>query len=234
MSDLSDSAAPAALPLVRTRRARSQPGRRAIQSERSRNDILEAALQSIARFGFREASIDVIAEAAGISPPTIYWHFGNREGLLAALANRITDAYIAATNAEWAASGASTPEERVRAYVRAVIRLASERPEVIRAQTALSSEGVILPALREGVRNYNRAARRPVAGDIDAGVAAGTFRPVRSGLWMDFLIGSLMGASIQASLHRDGFDHRLCLKSVHDAALMLLGLDPEAQGCESG
>lgn len=46
-----------------------------------RQAILEAAAEVFGALGYERASIDAIAEAAGVSKPTIYSHFGTKEQL---------------------------------------------------------------------------------------------------------------------------------------------------------
>ncbi len=195
---------------------------RAEQSERSRQDIINAAFTVISRVGFRAATIDMFAAAAAISPTSIYWHFGNRDGLLTAVAHEITDAYRAAIRDELA--GVSDPERFMRLYVRLISRLMLDRPELIRVQTALSSEGVVSASLRDDVRAHNVAARGPIIEMIRRGVERGVFRRIEGGLWLDFYIGALMGASIQSRLHREGYDPTPAFQAVSEAALSLLGL----------
>jgi len=49
--------------------------------------ILEAALVEFAKNGFSGASMQAIAERAGVSKPTLYQYFGNKQSLLAAVLN---------------------------------------------------------------------------------------------------------------------------------------------------
>lgn len=49
--------------------------------------ILEAALAEFARNGFSGASMQLISERAGVSKPTLYQYFGNKQDLLAAVLN---------------------------------------------------------------------------------------------------------------------------------------------------
>jgi AcrR family transcriptional regulator len=44
-------------------------------------EMLEAAERAFAERGFHAASVDAIAEAAGISKPMVYAYFGSKEGL---------------------------------------------------------------------------------------------------------------------------------------------------------
>ena len=57
---------------------------RAEQAEETRVRILEAALRVIAR-GIASVSIPAVAREAGVSIPTVYRHFGTKQGLLAAV-----------------------------------------------------------------------------------------------------------------------------------------------------
>lgn len=48
-------------------------------------DLLDGALRTFARDGYSRASIDALAEAAGVSTRTIYNHFGDKAGLFKAV-----------------------------------------------------------------------------------------------------------------------------------------------------
>jgi AcrR family transcriptional regulator len=56
------------------------------QSTRSRERLVQAATRLFAERGYRDTSVQAIAEAAGISRGSIFWHFGSKEGLLSAVA----------------------------------------------------------------------------------------------------------------------------------------------------
>jgi AcrR family transcriptional regulator len=50
--------------------------------------MLDAAGQAFATHGFHEASMDAIADAAGISKPMLYNYFGSKQGLYVAYVER--------------------------------------------------------------------------------------------------------------------------------------------------
>ncbi|MEN0068484.1 MAG: TetR/AcrR family transcriptional regulator [Myxococcota bacterium] len=50
-----------------------------------RNKILEEAVRLFSRNGYGSTSVRELAEAAGITKPTLYYHFGSKEGLFEAL-----------------------------------------------------------------------------------------------------------------------------------------------------
>lgn len=51
------------------------------RSERKKQDVLQAAIQEFRLFGFAGASMDRIAEQAGVSKRTVYNHFASKEQL---------------------------------------------------------------------------------------------------------------------------------------------------------
>jgi TetR/AcrR family transcriptional regulator of autoinduction and epiphytic fitness len=63
-------------------------------SERKRAAIVEAACAEFLREGYAASSMDEIARRAGVSKPTIYKHFGNKERLfLAVIGGELTKVY---------------------------------------------------------------------------------------------------------------------------------------------
>lgn len=70
--------------VVDERRARRLP-----RAERERQ-ILDAAVRVFARYGYHSASMDEIAEEAGISKPMVYAYLGSKEDLFTACIRRET------------------------------------------------------------------------------------------------------------------------------------------------
>ena len=87
--------------------------------------ILEAASEVFAERGYAGASIDRIAEAAGISAPMIYRHFGSKRELYVELLEASGIALLAATTRE---EGDESVEELLRENVRAFFHFVEEHP----------------------------------------------------------------------------------------------------------
>ncbi len=64
------------------------------KSERSRRQVLDAALQLFSRQGYRATSVREIAEAAGVSTGNLYHHFPDKESIF----NTLLDELWAATD----------------------------------------------------------------------------------------------------------------------------------------
>jgi AcrR family transcriptional regulator len=61
---------------------------------RSRTAILDAALQLMSESGYDGASVSKIAHASGLPASSIYWHFGSKSGILAAVMERGAEAFF--------------------------------------------------------------------------------------------------------------------------------------------
>src|SRR3954447_15651873 len=98
---------------LKTKRRRRMP-----RAERE-DEMLEAAGQAFATHGFHAASMDAIAEAAGISKPMLYNYFGSKEGLYAAYIQRSGQTLL--ENMRVAAAPTDPPVVRLRAGVLAFL-----------------------------------------------------------------------------------------------------------------
>jgi AcrR family transcriptional regulator len=74
-------------------RPRVDRRRRAARAQRSdaRHELLCAAADVVAERGFRDASIDEVAERAGYSKGAVYWHFASKDDLFFALVEEHVD-----------------------------------------------------------------------------------------------------------------------------------------------
>jgi AcrR family transcriptional regulator len=73
-----------------------RPTKRQQQGEQSRELILDATERLMATRGYAATSISDIRNACGLPPSSIYWHFGSKEGVLAAVMERGADRFFAA------------------------------------------------------------------------------------------------------------------------------------------
>jgi len=71
-----------------------KPGRH-VEGARTRDRVLVAAAELIARQGYAATSITQISRRSGANPASIYWAFGSKEGLLAAVMERAAASFFA-------------------------------------------------------------------------------------------------------------------------------------------
>jgi AcrR family transcriptional regulator len=93
--------------------------------------MLETAGRLFADRGFHEASMDEIAEAAGVSKPMLYSYFGSKEGLYFAYVDSAYRELIAAIDAAVATAGPD-PEDQLRLGTLAYYEYVGERRHAFR------------------------------------------------------------------------------------------------------
>lgn len=103
----------------------AQTQRRTRIQEEKEEIILEAALNVFSRRGFRGATIDQIAEVAGMSKPNLLYYFRTKEAMHRTLTDRVLDTWLEPLRA-FDAEG--DPEEEVRSYIRRKLEMARDFP----------------------------------------------------------------------------------------------------------
>jgi AcrR family transcriptional regulator len=105
--------------------------------------MLDAAGEAFARHGFHGASMDAIAQGAGISKPMLYNYFGSKEGLYAAYLERSGSALLAVVRD--AAPTDAPATERLEAGVLAFLTYVEEHREgwSVLYNEAVSQAGVV-------------------------------------------------------------------------------------------
>lgn len=92
--------------------------------------ILDAALAEIGAHGTRGATMDAIADAAGVGRVTVFRRFGSKEALVQALGLRELRRFLTAV--QDAAAGVADPADRIADAFLACVRLGEEHPLVSR------------------------------------------------------------------------------------------------------
>ena len=128
--------------------------------------ILEAALEVFSSQGFRGATLDQIADVAGLSKPNLLYYFPSKEAMHRALLTRMLDTWLDPLR-EMDAGG--DPVAEVLGYVRRKIELSRDYPRESRLFANEILQGG--PRIREAIEGDLKALV-----DEKAGVLAG---------WMD-------------------------------------------------
>ena len=109
--------------MVLPRAARTQ--RRTRIQEEKEERILEAALEVFSLHGFRGATVDQIAEVAGMSKPNLLYYFRTKEAMHRALITRVLDTWLDPLRA-FDAEG--NPVTEIRSYIRRKLEMARDFP----------------------------------------------------------------------------------------------------------
>ena len=113
--------------------------------------IVDVAVQVFLRRGYDGASLDQVAEAAGIAKASIYYHVSGKEALLARGVGRALDALFAVLDEPGAKEGPAA--DRLRHVIRRTVEITVMRlPEVallLRVRGNTATERSILARRRE-------------------------------------------------------------------------------------
>lgn len=131
------------------RKPRARPQTR-IQREKQ-DVILEAALDVFSREGFRGATIDQIAEAAGMSKPNLLYYFPRKEEIYRRLMTGMLDVWLAPLR-ELDSDGDPVPE--IRSYIRRKLEMSRDFPRQSRlfANEMLQGAPRILDTLEQDLK----------------------------------------------------------------------------------
>ncbi len=148
------------------------PGRTRIQ-EKNRGAILEAALEMFSIHGYRGATLDAIARAAGLSKPNLLYYFPSKQAIHLALLSGLMDTWLAPLRAMHAEGD---PVEEILAYVRRKLEMSRDLPRESRlfADEILQGAPRIGPALGGELR----ALVEEKAAIISGWARAGRIAPV--------------------------------------------------------
>jgi AcrR family transcriptional regulator len=140
------------------------------EGERLREEIVDAAAALLLETGSADAvSIRGVAEAVGVTPPSIYMHFSHKDELILEVCERFFSALDAVV--EDAITRADGPIEAVKAVARAYIRFGLDHPEQYRLLFMTRTVDLDPDAMRErimGASGFNRVVHVARA-CIDAG-----------------------------------------------------------------
>lgn len=123
-------------PRARGRRRSSRRDRG--QGEGGRERLLEAAVGLIGERGYAASSVGDICRRAGVARTALYWHFESKEGLLAAVVERVGTTWIEEIRKR--AYLAGDPAERVQRLVDEWRRILHEQPQLIRLPMVVALE----------------------------------------------------------------------------------------------
>ncbi|HSG89188.1 MAG TPA: TetR family transcriptional regulator C-terminal domain-containing protein [Pseudomonadales bacterium] len=166
------------------REAGTGAGRREAGRARKRRAILDAARTEFVRHGLQGASMQAIADRAGLPKANVHYYFGSKEKLYRALLGEILHVwndFLADITVD------DDPAEVLERFIRQKIRLARDEPEASRLFAQEIIQGA--PHLKAHLGGELRAWLRDKSRVIDGWVAAGRMDPVDPALLI-FMIWS--------------------------------------------
>lgn len=132
----------------------------------SQNGVLDAAIATIAARGLAAASVQDIADAAGLSKGAVHYHFENKEALLRHVVERCAARLEARIVAAFARQG--TPIERMRRAMLEMWTFRRDDAPEYRVLNELHAMARHHPAMREALGSALARSRQQI---VDVGFA---------------------------------------------------------------
>ncbi len=159
--------------LVKRKTSRAAPTREQ-SAQTTRDNILRAATQVFARYGYEGGSIEKISRAAKSFDRMIYYYFGSKEGLFIEV---LEEMYRRMNEAEAALSlDIEKPVESLKAVIAFVVNYYSKHPEFI---TLLNTENLHRGkhiSKSQRAKEYSSPAIAVIAQLLESGIRQGIFR----------------------------------------------------------
>lgn len=174
------------------------------KSNVSRERILEAATELFSTRGYAGAGVDKLAARSGIAKTAIYYHFGNKEGLLAAVLERAAGQWIEGIEQAVRQAG-DDPLQRLDRALAGMRAMLEERPWIYNLFQILALEiAEEKPEIGATLKAILAKARQAIVDGFNE--ALGTELPqadVLATLLLATLDGISLGLQIQADVSLD-------------------------------
>jgi AcrR family transcriptional regulator len=131
------------------------------QGARSREALLDAAIELIADGGYTATGVDAIAKRSGVVKSALYWHFGSKDGLLVAALERTAREWVAELEAAVVLDAG--PNERLENLIQHVRHLFYSPERIRLILSALIERGSENKEVREGVARILSIMRDAIA-----------------------------------------------------------------------
>ncbi|WP_370936229.1 TetR/AcrR family transcriptional regulator [Amycolatopsis sp. cg13] len=111
--------------------------RRRANGEESRRKILDATVEVAGERGYEGTSIALVSKKCGLPASSIYWHFKDKDDLIAAVIERSFDSWLAALSLP---EEDGTPLARVTGLAQQVAKALLDAPDFLRLGLMLTLE----------------------------------------------------------------------------------------------
>ena len=175
------------------------PSKRTASKESRRLQLIQATIQSIAKFGLSDTTVATVSREANLSQGIINLHFQSKERLLVETLEFVTGEYKDTWEKALANAGPS-PAERLQALLSVDYDKSVFDRDKIAVWFAFWSETKSRPTYRklcaERDRGYDKAVTELVAtiiaegqyGPLDPEIIANGLSAMAEGLWLDWLV----------------------------------------------
>jgi len=204
----------------------AEPGKRAnlrlLQGDRSRKEILEAASRLAAQTSYAATSISDISKACGLPASSIYWHFGSKQGLFAAVLEQGCQGWEAQFGATLSAGRG---QGYLRRWLIACAKTMQEQPNVLRLLLLLPLEQQETdPVVADVARRVRQGAVDMTRTAIDKAIKP-ALSPQRRDDLAEMIVSYMHGAFLAHLIDPRPNNLETLFERLHDQVMILAGTD---------
>ena len=188
------------------------------RGDATREAILEAAVELLRERGFGGLRIAQICERADIAPPSLYWHFGSKAGLMESVVARVGGDHVERIRAAVATAHGGIAD-RLDALVTGMRDLVTTQPFGSLTSIALASEGPrVTPELQRALKDARRAELGLVTAEIEAHLGE---HASHAGAIATLIISAANYAALVYRIDHDAAELDRILGALREAILIL-------------
>lgn len=159
-------------------------------------ELLEATGQVLAEEGYAALTTEKVATRAGVSHPTVHYHFETKEGLLVAFVEEYTDQWLEQLDNIDGGDAGEQLTAILSLFVDAMIN--PVQADFARAMLELHTRAPHVDALQDTLARLDQQTTEYVAEVIDTGIEEGTFYDVDSEITAELILCAVDGATVRA------------------------------------
>jgi AcrR family transcriptional regulator len=191
------------------------------EREQRRQQIMDAAKKIFSEKGFSGATMENIAEAAELSPATLYLYYKNKDELYASFNVRMLDILSEKIEALHKKNNLS-PEKKIKGLEKALYQVYEADPlNLINVLRFQSSEALrnLSPELLDQIKNGARSYLRSIANIFQDGVKQGVFLDRHPIAFADIVWGLFAGLVLWEHTKKDADPKKDFLKPTLELAI---------------
>ncbi len=199
------------------------PDRQRQRSERSTNALLSAAADLLAEGGMPALTFAAIGQRAGYSRGMVTARFGNKDGLVDALVERLV---ATATHRSTMDAEGSSGLEAILGVLLGLMTSTAHDSTNLRALYALMFESLGDADLQDKFAMYHHQLRSELAVLMERGISDGSINTAtRADDEAALIVATMRGMAYQWTIDRAGFDPSDALRHFHDVTAARLAAD---------
>jgi TetR/AcrR family fatty acid metabolism transcriptional regulator len=185
-----------------------------------KNQIINATIECISRYGYNNFSMQDVARIADVSKGIIHYYFLNKEDLMMAVLDRVAGD-IESLLAE-IMEQSPDPAERLKNLVQMCFGIVKNKREYYCINIDFWTQINQKETVRQSIAKHYAKFRNTTAAIIQQGIDSGVFKPGNANHYASVIIALVDGLSLQWLFDEGVFDYGGIEKSCEDIILGFL------------